>query len=85
MIGSPCKLVARELQNAPLFCFLMCPVDQGFDSRSWLDDPRQRVQQAFDVHFWLLTAVDDARKQFYHGSECLSRCVLAGAFLLDVL
>ena len=38
------------------------------------------MQQAFDVHFWLLTAVDDARERFYHGSECLSRCVLAGSF-----
>ena len=43
------------------------------------------MQQAFDVHFWLLNAVDDAGKQFYNGSECLSRCVLAGAFLLGVL
>ena len=32
------------------------------------------MQQAFDVHFWLLNAVDDAGKQFYNGNECLSRC-----------
>ena len=32
------------------------------------------MQQAFDVHFWLLKAVNDAGRQFYSGNECLSRC-----------
>ena len=32
------------------------------------------MQQAFDVHFWLLKAVNDAGRQLCSGNECLSRC-----------
>ena len=32
------------------------------------------MQQAFDVHFWLLKAVSDAGRQLYSGNDCLFRC-----------
>ena len=43
-------------------------------------------QQAFDVHFWLLTGIGRCRKiSSTMAGECLSRSALAGAFLQDML
>ena len=39
---------------------MICPVCQGPHSKTWLDVLRQRMQQAFDVRFWLLKAVSEA-------------------------